>query len=153
MNSEQCSSYSFLQSRVLLAPSGHMLRITGIYIFLTQCSPYSHCQSSVHLAHSSRYSSRPRCYVACGLMVSSPEPCASSGGRLPEAFFLVSDWTHSSPKVQKRVNLVDLVKSFQTSPSIYLPNLALIQPKTGLSKFAKKFYSSSRKLEKTIRKA
>ena len=65
-----------------------MLRITGIY-FLTQCSPYSHCQSSVHLAHSFRYSSRPRCYAACGLMVSSPEPCASSGGRLPEAFFLV----------------------------------------------------------------
>ena len=25
----------------------------------------------------------------CGLMVSSPGPCASSGGRLPEAFFMV----------------------------------------------------------------
>ena len=32
-----------------VAPSGHMLRITGIY-FLTQCGPYSHCQSSVHFA-------------------------------------------------------------------------------------------------------
>ena len=27
--------------------------------------------------------------LRCGLKVSSPEPCASSGGRLPEAFFLV----------------------------------------------------------------
>ena len=34
------------------------------------------------------------------------------------------------------VNLVDLVKSFQTS--IYLQNSASIQPRTGLSKFAKK---------------
>ena len=25
----------------------------------------------------------------CGLMVSSPGPCASSGGRLPEALFMV----------------------------------------------------------------
>ena len=36
---------------------------------------------------------------------------------------------------QKFVNLVDLVKSFHTS--IYLQNLALIQPRTGFSKFAK----------------
>ena len=34
-----------------------------------------------------------------------------------------------------RVNLLDLVKSFQTS--IHLQNLASIQPRTGLSKFAK----------------
>ena len=27
--------------------------------------------------------------LRCGLMVSSPGPCASSGGRLPEAFFLI----------------------------------------------------------------
>ena len=125
-----CSSYSFLQSRVLVAPSGHMLRITGIY-FWTQCSPYSHYQSSVHLAHSFRYSSRPRCYAACGLMVSSPEPCASSGRRLLEAFFLISDW---NANVQKCENLVDLVKSFQTS--IYLQTLASIQPRTSLLKFA-----------------
>ena len=37
--------------------------------------------------------------------------------------------------MQKRVNIVDLVKSFQTS--IYFQNLASIQPRTGLSKFAK----------------
>ena len=86
--------------RVHVAPSGHMLRITGIY-FLTQCSPYSHCQSSVHLAHSFRYSSRPRCYAACGLMVSSPEPCASSGGRLPEAFFLAFRLESQGAKVHK----------------------------------------------------
>ena len=38
--------------------------------------------------------------------------------------------------MQKRVNLVDLVKSFPTS--IYLQTSASIQPRTGLSKFAKK---------------
>ena len=37
--------------------------------------------------------------------------------------------------MQKRVNLVDLVKSFQTT--IYLQNSASIQPRTSLSKFAK----------------
>ena len=89
--------------------------------------------------------------------------CALSGGRLPEALFMVflmdskgakvcfvsgaasfvrrtlarsvfswfSDW---SPKVRKCVNLVDLVKSFLTS--MYLHNLASIQPRVGLSKFA-----------------
>ena len=39
-----------------------------------------------------------------------------------------------SPEVQKCANLVDLVKSFQKS--IYLQNVASIQPRTGLSKFA-----------------
>ena len=70
-------------------------------------------------------------------MDSSPEPCASSGGRLPEAFFLVFRLESQGAKVCKRrisVNLVDPVESFQTS--IYLQNLALIQPRTGLSKFA-----------------
>ena len=41
--------------------------------------------------------------------------CVLSGGRLPEALFMVFYWI---PKVQKRVNLVDLeIKSFQTSYS------------------------------------
>ena len=39
------------------------------------------------------------------------------------------------PKVQKCVKLVDLVKSFQAS--IRLQKSASIQPRTGLSKFAK----------------
>ena len=37
--------------------------------------------------------------------------------------------------MQKHANLVDLVKSFPTN--IYLQNLALIQPRTSLSKFVK----------------
>ena len=37
--------------------------------------------------------------LRCGLMVSSPEPCASSGGRLPEAFFLVFRLESQSAKV------------------------------------------------------
>ena len=47
-------------------------------------------------------------------------PCASSGGRLPAELFMVflSDFTSAKvwiQKVQKCINLVDLVKSFQTS--------------------------------------
>ena len=47
-------------------------------------------------------------------------------------FSRFSDWI---PKMQECVNLVDLVKSFLTS--MYLHNLASIQPRVGLSKFAK----------------
>ena len=47
--------------------------------------------------------------------------------------------------MQKYVNLVDLVKSFQTS--IYLQKSASIQPRTGLSKFAKNWP----KVRKTVR--
>ena len=39
--------------------------------------------------------------------------------------------------VQKCVHLGALVKSFHASTSIYLQRLASIQPRTGLSKFAK----------------
>ena len=70
------------------------------------------------------------------VIVSSPGPCASSGGRLPEALLLVfrlesqgakvlrpddacqkrfSWFLDLNQKVQKCVHLVDLVKSFQTS--------------------------------------
>ena len=86
----------FLQSRVLVAPSGYMLRIIGIY-FLTQCSPYSHCQSSVHGAPSFRYSSRPRCFAAAwwfrlrGRELRPEDACQ-------KRFSWFSDW---SPKVQK----------------------------------------------------
>ena len=41
----------------------------------------------------------------------APGLCFSPGCRLPEALFLFPDWIH---KVNKRVNLVDLVKSFQS---------------------------------------
>ena len=65
--------------------------------------------------------------------------------------------------VQKRVNLVDLAKSFQTSISnqiaiqsfkkvfsIYLQNSASTQPRTSLSKFAeKKCQKLEQKLENT----
>ena len=45
--------------------------------------------------------------------------------------------------MQKHVNLVDLVKSFQTN--VFLQNVSSIQPRTGLSKFA---FKNSLKLEK-----
>ena len=43
--------------------------------------------------------------------------CALSGGRLPEALFMVFYWI---PKVQTFVNLADLAKSFLTSIIEYL---------------------------------
>ena len=48
--------------------------------------------------------------------------------------------------LQNRVNLVDLVKSFQTS--IYLQNSASTQPRASLSKFAK----NEQKVRITVRK-
>ena len=70
--------------------------------------------------------------------------CALSGGRLPEALFMVFLLDSKGAKVQKCLNLVDLVKGFQTSIqkilssneylvfSIYLQESASIQPRTGL---------------------
>ena len=94
---------------------------------------FSFCISAVHTpagraacqcAPPFRYFPRPRC---CGLIAPFPEPCVSSGGRLPEALFMVF---YRIPKVQKHVHLLDLVKRFLTS--IYLHNLASIRPRTSL---------------------
>ena len=58
-------------------------------------------------------------------------PCCPDGA-CQKRFSWFSDW---SQKVQKFANIVDLLKSFLTS--IYLRKSASIQPRTGLSKFAK----------------
>ena len=50
--------------------------------------------------------------------------------------------------MQKRVNLVDLVKSVQKS--IYLQNSASVQPRTSLSKFAKNYPKVRIKVRKNI---
>ena len=50
--------------------------------------------------------------------------------------------------MQKHANLVDLDKSFPTS--IYLQNSASIQPRTSLSKFAKKWPQVRIKFRKTF---
>ena len=60
--------------------------------------------------------------------------CFSPGSRLPEALFFSR---LESKKLQKRVNLVDLVKSFKQVFTIYLQTSAYIQWRTSLSKFAK----------------
>ena len=69
-------------------------------------------------------------------MVSSPEPGASSGGRLPEALFLVFRLESQGAEVgyflfkDAYVNLVDVVKSFQTntlSLTIYIYLLRVFQ--------------------------
>ena len=49
-------------------------------------------------------------------------PFSSSGGRLPAALFMVFQLDSKAAKVQKRVYLVDLVQNFQTS--IYLQTSA-----------------------------
>ena len=66
-------------------------------------------------------------------VASFPGPCASSGGRLPEALFMVVLLDSKGAKVGTSF---DLVKSFQT---IHLQASASIQPRTGLSKFAKNY--------------
>ena len=65
----------------------------------------------------------------------SGAPCASSGGRLPEALFMVFQLDSKGAEVRRiSVNFVDLVKSFHAS--IFSQKSASIQPRTGLSKFA-----------------
>ena len=71
--------------------------------------------------------------------------CVMSGGRLPEALFLVflldskgawfSDWI---PKVQTRINLVDLVKSFQTSIWYLLAKIGVDTAENGSLKVCQK---------------
>ena len=58
----------------------------------------------------------------------------SKGATVPEALSWFFNWI---PKVQKFVNLVDLVKSFQIR--IYLQTSASIKPRTRLSEFAKNY--------------
>ena len=76
--------------------------------------------------------------LECGAV----QKCVSSGGRLPAALFMVFQLDSRGAVLfsERRisVNLVDFAKSFQTS--IYFQNLAWIQPRTGLSKFAKIYY-------------
>ena len=53
-------------------------------------------------------------------------------------FSRFSDWNHWIPEVKKCVNFVNLVKSFRRSIHYFhLQNVALIQPRTGLSEFPK----------------
>ena len=63
--------------------------------------------------------------LCCGLMVSSPGPCASSGGRLPEAFFMVFQL---DSKGQKCENIVDL--ETDRKMSMHLRRSASIQLRT-----------------------
>ena len=80
-----CSSYSYLQSSVLFAPPGRHASHHRLYL-LNQRSPYSAVRAACQCAPSFRLFPRHRC---CGLIASFPGPCASSGGRLPEALFMV----------------------------------------------------------------
>ena len=75
----------------------------------------------------------------CGLMVSSPGPCASSGGRLPEAFFMVFLLDSKGANVCKSCRSPqELSKKFKrVFSTICLQKSASIQLGTGLSKFAK----------------
>ena len=68
----------------------------------------------------------------CGLMVSSPGPCASSGGRLPEALFMVFLLDSKGAKVCKSCRSRQEL-SIQTN--IYSQNLASMQPRTSLFNF------------------
>ena len=81
----------------------------------------------------------------CGLMVSSPGPCASSGGRLPEALFMVS---RLDSKGAKKYGLRLCVDSWSI---IYVPTaiietghlLAANCPQTSRMKALKLFVQSA----------
>ena len=73
-----------------------------------------------------------------GLIASFPGPCASSGGRLPAALFMVFQLDSKGAKVYKHCrSRQELSNKILVQTSIHLQNLASIQPRTGLSKFAK----------------
>ena len=120
----------------------------------SQASSFESAQSLLPLVEQSarvhppfRDSSRPSCR---GLIASFPGPFSSSGGRLPAALFTVfqldskgakvrfSWFFYRIQKVQKCANLVDPSRAFKRVFSIYLQHSASIQPRTRLSKFAKK---------------
>ena len=64
---------------------GAVPRVTGVIICISVV-PTSAGRPACPCAPSSRDFPRPRC---CGLIASFPGPCASSGGRLPGALFMV----------------------------------------------------------------
>ena len=55
--------------------------------------------------------------------------------------------------MQKRVNFVGLVKSFQTNIYMHLQNSASIQPRTSLSKFTKNYPKVRIQVRKNIGEA
>ena len=80
-----CSSYSYFRAACFLHHPGAVPRVTGV-IFWISVVPTSAGRAACPCAPSFRDSPRHSC---CGLIASFPGPCASSGGRLPEALFMV----------------------------------------------------------------
>ena len=80
-----CSSYSYFRAVCFLHHPGAVPRVTGV-IFWISVVPTSAGRAACPCAPSFRDFPRHRC---CGLIASFPGPCASSGGRLPEALFMV----------------------------------------------------------------
>ena len=83
-----CSSYLYLQNRVLFAPPGHhalhhrLLSFQSAQSLLALLEQRALCTFFSLLHQASLY--------CCGLIISCPGPCASSGLRLPEEPFMVS---------------------------------------------------------------
>ena len=124
------SSYSYFRAACLLHHPGAAPRVTGV-IFWISVVPTSAGRAACTCALSFRDSPRHSC---CGLIASFPgHRVLRPEDACPKRFSWFFYWI---PKVQKRVNLVDLVKSSLTR--IYLQKSASIQPRTGLTKFAKK---------------
>ena len=105
-----CSSYSYLQSRMLFAPPGHH---ASHYRLLSFESAQSLLALLEQRALCTFFSLPPQASLhCCGLRVSSPGPCASSAGRLPEALFMVF---LLDAKGAKACRSCRSVKSFQAS--------------------------------------
>ena len=82
---------------MLSGAKGAVPRVTGVIIWISVV-PTSAGRAACPCAPSFRDSPMHSC---CGLIASFPGPCASSGGRLPEALFMVFELDSKSEKVCK----------------------------------------------------
>ena len=79
------TSYSYFRAACYLHHPGAVPRVTGV-IFWISAVPTFVGRAACPCAPSFRDFPRHSCY---GLIASFPGPCVSSGGRLPEALFMV----------------------------------------------------------------
>ena len=115
LNSERCKS----GAESYLNHPGARPRITG-FIFWISVVLTPAVRAACPCAPSFRYFPRPRC---CGLIAPFPGPCASSGGRLPEAVFMVFQLNSKGAKVcsEEEENSEPPIASSQLLPSSRAP--------------------------------
>ena len=120
---------SFEPAQSFFTPSEQRALCTILVLCLvSQASIFLFCVVFMRIVQAELQSSVP-----CSLFPPPSKPCCPDDASQKQ-FSWFSDWI---PKVHKRVNLVDFVKSFHTS--IYFQKSASIQPRTSLRKFGGAF--------------